>query len=338
MNTDKRVTVFGAYGRTGRFVVSELLARGWAPILSGRDADKLNQVAAAHPGPEVRPATIESPRSLDRALAGARAVVNCAGPFLDTASALIEAALRAQIHYLDVTAEQAAVRAVFERFSESARERAITVIPAMAFYGGLADLLATSAIGDWATADEILIAVALDSWRPTLGTRRTGERNTFPRVVLTGNRLEAISNPPPRRTWSFPAPFGTQEVVALVFSEIITISHHLRVPEVHAFMNLAPVRDIRDPATPPPTASDASGRSSQIFLVDVIARKGTEERRAVASGRDIYAITAPLVVEAAQRLVAGRVGATGVVAPGEVFDARDFLESLSPTHLSLELP
>ena len=337
MNTDKRVTVFGAYGRTGRFVVSELRARGWAPILSGRDADKLNQVAAAHPGPEVRPATIESPRSLDRALAGARAVVNCAGPFLDTASALIEAALRAQIHYLDVTAEQAAVRAVFERFSESARERAITVIPAMAFYGGLADLLATSAIGDWATADEILIAVALDSWRPTPGTRRTGERNTFPRVVFTGNRLETISNPPPRRTWSFPAPFGTQEVVALVFSEIITISHHLRVPEVHAFMNLAPVRDIRDPATPPPTASDASGRSSQIFLVDVIARKGTEERRAVASGRDIYAITAPLVVEAAQRLVAGRVGATGVVAPGEVFDARDFLESLSPAHLSLEL-
>jgi hypothetical protein len=338
MNTDKRVTVFGAYGRTGRFVVSELRARGWAPILSGRDAEKLNQVAAAHPGLEVRPATIESPLSLDRALAGARAVINCAGPFLDTASALIEAALRAQIHYLDVTAEQAAVRAVFERFSERARERAITLIPAMAFYGGLGDLLGTCAIGDWATSDEILIAVALDSWRPTLGTRRTGERNTFPRVVFTGNRLETIANPPPRRTWNFPPPFGTQEVVAHSFSEIITISHHLRVPEIHAFMNLAPVRDVSDSATPPPTASDESGRSSQIFLVDVIARRGEEQRRAGASGRDIYAVTAPLVVEAAQRLVAGRVGATGVVAPGEVFDPRDFLESLSPAHLSLELP
>jgi short subunit dehydrogenase-like uncharacterized protein len=338
MNTDRSVTVFGAYGHTGRFVVSELRRRGWAPILSGRDAEKLNQLADAHAGLDVRPATIESPLSLDRALAGASAVINCAGPFLDTAGALIEAALRAQIHYLDVTAEQAAVRAVFERFSDTARERGITIIPAMAFYGGLADLLATSAIGDWVTADEILVAVALDSWRPTLGTRRTGERNTFPRVVFTGNRLETIPNPPPRRTWSYRAPFGTQEVVALVFSEIITISHHLRVPEVHAFMNLAPVRDVRDPSTPPPTASDESGRSSQIFLVDVIARRGGEERRAVASGRDIYSVTAPLVVEAAQRLVAGRGGATGVVAPGEVFDARDFLESLSPAHLSLELP
>ena len=338
MNTDTRVTVFGASGHTGRFVVSELRARGWTPILSGRDAEKLNQVSAAHSGLEVRPATIESPQSLDRALAGTRAVINCAGPFLDTASALVEAALRAGIHYLDVTAEQASVRATFEGFSERARERAITVIPAMAFYGGLGDLLATTAIGDWATADEILVAVALDSWRPTLGTRRTGERNTFPRVMFAGNRFETIPSPPPRRTWNFPPSFGTQEVVALGLSEIITISHHLRAPEIHAFMNLSPVRDVSDLATPPPTASDASGRSSQIFVVDVIARKGGEQRRAVSSGRDIYAITAPLVVEATQRLVAGRVSATGVVAPGEVFDARDFLESLSPAYLSLELP
>jgi len=102
-------------------------------------------------------------------------------------------------------------------------------------------------------------------------------------------------------------------------------------------MNLAPVRDVSDPATPPPTASDETGRSSQIFIVDVIARRGGEERRAVASGRDIYAVTAPLVVEATQRLADGRATATGVVAPGEVFDARDFLRSLSPAHLSLEL-
>jgi hypothetical protein len=126
-------------------------------------------------------------------------------------------------------------------------------------------------------------------------------------------------------------------VVGLALSEIITISQHLRVPEVHAFMNLPPVRDVSDPGTPPPTASDETGRSSQIFMVDVIARRGGEERRAVASGRDIYAVTAPLVVEATQRLVARRVRATGVVAPGEVFDARDFLKSLSPAHLSLEL-
>jgi len=338
MNTGRVVTVFGAYGHTGRFVVSELLARGWTPILSGRDGEKLNRLGAAHRGLDVRPASIESKASLDHALDGAAAVINCAGPFLDTAGAMIEAALRARIHYLDVTAEQAAARAAFERFAEAAREAGVIVIPAMAFYGGLGDLLATAAMGDWDEADEISIGVALDSWKPTLGTRLTGRRNVGPRFVFSNGKLAHLTDPPPKRTWDFPAPFGTQDVVALGFSEIITISQHLRTPEVHAFMNLPPIRDVRDPDTPPPTASDESGRSSQIFLVDVVARRGGEERRAVARGRDIYAITAPIVVEATERLVAGRAKTTGVMAAGEAFEARDFLESLCPAHLSLEIP
>ncbi len=72
-------------------------------------------------------------------MAGAAAVINCAGPFLDTATPVIEAALRAGIHYLDVAAEQAAARAAFEQFSDSARSAGVTILPAMGFYGGLAD-------------------------------------------------------------------------------------------------------------------------------------------------------------------------------------------------------
>jgi hypothetical protein len=62
--------------------------------------------------------------------------------------------------------------------------------------------------------------------------------------------------------------------------------------------------------------------------MDVIARRGRHERRVIARGRDIYAVTAPIVVEAAQRIAAGAIRTTGVVAAGEAFDARDFLGSL----------
>ncbi|MFL6428031.1 MAG: hypothetical protein ACJ71S_07290, partial [Acidobacteriaceae bacterium] len=81
--------------------------------------------------------------------------------------------------------------------------------------------------------------------------------------------------------------------------------------------------------------ADETGRSSQIFLVDLIAQRGSEKRRIVARGRDIYAITAPIVVEATERVVSGLAKTTGVVAAGEAFDARDFLAALSPAHLSL---
>jgi saccharopine dehydrogenase-like protein len=327
---NRTVAVFGGAGHTGRFVVSELRRRGLTPILSGRDAAKLNAVAEAQPGSEARVATIDDPTSLDRAISGAAAVINCAGPFIDTAAPLIEAAIRGRIHYLDVTAEQRAALGAFERFADTARAAGVVIVPAMAFYGGLGDLLATAAMGDWPNADDIRIAIALNSWNPTPGTRLTGKRNTGRRFVFSNNKLEFLADPAPRLSWNFPAPFGAQDVVGLGFSEIITISRHLRTPEIHAFMNLAPITDLRNPDTPGPVAADESGRSSQIFLVEVVARRGSEERRAIARGRDIYAITAPIVVEAAERVLDGRFKATGVVAAGEVFDAQDFLKSLRP--------
>jgi hypothetical protein len=274
--------------------------------------------------------------SLDRALSGAVAVINCAGPFIDTAAPVVDAALRASIHYFDVAAEQAAVLAVFERFANAARDAGVVVGPAMAFYGGLGDLLATAAMGEWDAADEICIAVALDSWKPTRGTRLTGQRNPGRRFIFSNNRLER-ADPPPGRKWNFPPPFGEQDVVGLSLAETITIPRHLQTPEVRVYINLAPMADVRNPDTPAPTAADESGRSSQIFVMEAIARRGSAERRAVVHGRDIYAIAAPIVVEATHRVVNGLAKRTGVVAAGEVFAAQDFLMTLSPSHLSFEM-
>ena len=324
------IIVFGAAGHTGRFVVAELHRRGWPLVIAGRDAAKLELVRAAYPTAEPRLAAITDAAALDRALQGGSAVINCAGPFLDTAAPIIEAALRARIHYVDVTAEQPSALATFEQFARPAAAAGVAVVPAMGFYGGLGDLLATAAMDDWQTADEITLAVALDSWHPTLGTRRTGERNTAARRVVSNDQLTALANPAPRRTWLFPAPFGAQQVVGLPLTEIIAISRHLRSPEIHSFMNLTPLDDLHKAETPPPAPADDRGRSAQVFLMEAVVRRGSSERRTHARGRDIYAFTAPLVVEAVERILDGRRARTGTAAPGELFDARDFLAALAP--------
>jgi hypothetical protein len=58
-------------------------------------------------------------------------------------------------------------------------------------------------------------------------------------------------------------------------------------------------------------------------------------RRATASGRDIYAVTAPLVVEAAKRLLSGASTRVGAITLGAAFDPRDMLDVLAPTHFDL---
>lgn len=102
-------------------------------------------------------------------------------------------------------------------------------------------------------------------------------------------------------------------------------------------MTVEAARDLTSPETPAPIPVDARERSGQTFLVDVIVRSGGVQRRAIASGRDIYAITAPLAVEAVDRILTGRAQAIGVASAGEIFDAPDFLRALSP-HLSVDLP
>jgi NAD(P)-dependent dehydrogenase (short-subunit alcohol dehydrogenase family) len=342
MTSNQSVTVFGAYGHTGRFVVSELRQRGWTPILSGRDPDKLNALGDVHPELDVRPACVDDAAALDRALVGATSVINCAGPFARTSAPVIEAALRAQIPYLDVAAEIEANVDTFERYADRAREAGIVVVPAMAFYGGLGDLLATAAMGDWTSADEICIAYALSSWKPTLGTRATTQvsrqRRGGRRIVFSNRQMEFRTDNAPIVDWTFPAPIGTQKVVAeFTMADSVTIPRHLRTPEIHTYMTLAPLKDLDDPDLSPPAPSDKSGRSAQTFLIEVVVRLGSKERRAAASGRDIYAVTAPLVVEATQRVVSMRGKTAGVVAAGQIFDARDFLRSLCPAHLSVEI-
>jgi len=341
MMTNRKVAVYGAYGHTGRFVVSELLERSWDPRLCGRDVDKLKALAAASGGLDFAEASTDVPASLDRALLGAAAVINCAGPFARTAEPMIEAALRAPIPYLDIGAEIEVVVADFERYSEPARRENVIVLPAMAFYGGLGDLLATAAMHDWTAADELSIAYALSSWQPTRGTRATiavsTERRNGRRVVFSDSTLRFVTGDPPMTQWTFPEPLGAQPVVGeFTTADTVLIAHHLKTAHIRSFMTTAPLSDLSGEALPSPAPSDQSQRSSQTFLVEVVARLGSVERRAIARGRDIYAISAPLVVEAMRRVLTESNPRGGVFAPGELFDSRDFLTSLAPDHLVVD--
>src|SRR5260221_1475901 len=175
-NTNRSVLVYGAYGHTGRFIISELLEKGFSPVLSGRDRTRLEVLGAAHPRVDVRAASLDDRAALEHAFEGVAAVINAAGPFAFTASRLINAAIRARVPYLDVAAEPDVVAATIESHGDRSLREGIAVIPAAAFYGGLGDLLATAAMADWPDADEITLAYPLSRWKPTAG--RAGPRES----------------------------------------------------------------------------------------------------------------------------------------------------------------
>ncbi|HWD83690.1 MAG TPA: saccharopine dehydrogenase NADP-binding domain-containing protein [Kribbella sp.] len=313
------IVVYGATGHTGRFVVEELLRQNLPAAVAGRNASALTEQWGHL---DVRPAAVDDPSALDRALKDAAAVINCAGPFATTAEPLIEAAARQRIPYVDVAAEIEVNAATLARHSST------PVVPAMAFYGGLGDLLATAIAEEPAP---VHVAYGLSSWHPTPGTRVAGrvshDRRAGRRVRYADGRLQYHDDPPAQQDWNFPAPLGKRRVIAeFSMADIVTIPSHLAVPEVRTYMTLEAAGDLANPDTPAPPYN-----SDQSFVVDV--RIG--DRRATATGNDIYAISAPLAVGAVRRILAGETRAAGVASAGAMFDAVEFLKDLP---LTLDLP
>ena len=328
----KGVAVVGATGHTGQFVVHEALRRGLSVVAVGRSAARLDETI-----PEAVPrrvAELDDPVRLEQAFAGCAVVINCAGPFLDTAAPVAQAALWAGCHYIDVTAEQPSAQASFAELDAPARAAGRVVIPAAAFYGGLADLLASALAGD-GEIDEITVAIALDRWWPTAGTRKTGERNTVPRLVVKNGRLAPFVPSAEVPDWVFSAPLGQQTMVEIPFSEVITLAHHLKVGEIRSLLNRSALADIRDASTPQPTAADDSGRSAQRFELVVRLVQGGLARTAGVRGQDIYAVTAPIVVDAALRLLAPSYRRSGALSLAQAVDPVELLRALHGPALDL---
>jgi hypothetical protein len=88
-------------------------------------------------------------------------------------------------------------------------------------------------MGNWPSADKIIIGYALSDWHPTPGTRATGQvsarRRGGLRPVYTAGRLQYHHGEPP--STDFPFTTGTRPVVGeFTMADSATIPTHLDVP------------------------------------------------------------------------------------------------------------
>lgn len=142
---------------------------------------------------------------------------------------------------MDVAAEIEANADTFAHFAGRARAAGAVIVPAMAFFGGLGDLLATAAMGGWTAADEAHIAYGLSGWNPTDGTRAAGEvsreRRDGGRVRYVNGHLEYRDDSPPTLEWPFPAPMGGRAVIGeFSMADVVTVPSHLAIPKVCTYM------------------------------------------------------------------------------------------------------
>ena len=257
------IAVFGATGVVGRRVCEALAASGAGLRLVGRRRDALDALSRALPGtPPVAEAALDD--RLPRALAGARVVVNAAGPMRDTAEPVLAAALAAGAHYVDVGSEQAVLRALYERHESAVRHAGLVALPGAGVDPALGDLAAAWAAGhvgepdepdepdpgdpvrsapaprlaDDRPLDDIAIGYALDDLALSAGSQRAlfgaiGERA----LVWRRDRWEAGRAGDHRRFNAGPALGGERDAVAYAGGAVITIPRHVAAGLVAAYVS-----------------------------------------------------------------------------------------------------
>ena len=349
MTARPSVVVYGASGYTGRQVARELVQRGARTLVAGRTHRKLAALADELGGEvEIRTAALDDVEALRSLCAEGDVVVNCAGPFTRTASAVVDAALAARTHYVDITAEQLASKPVFERDAE-ARAAGIALLPATAVFGALAPLGALVALGD-EPVESLEIVWSVKNWRPswtTLEGRLEGMRSPW--------YVWEDGGPSERRGWpatlhfDFPS-LGRRRVGVYPTPDALTVPRAVRASRVRTLMTTSTISQL-GPALP--FSANVASRLLRSPLAGVTGRLlglswrslGKDEKTddptpfvivlvadgspvAEISGRGIYDLTAPIAAETAMRVAEPSFGALGALSVAEAVDAGDFLGSL----------
>jgi short subunit dehydrogenase-like uncharacterized protein len=123
--------VYGSTGFVGNAVAHLAVQRGLRPIVAGRDAAKV-EALAAELGVEPRVFGLDDAPAMDRALKGVKVVLHLAGPYIYTSKQMADGCLRNGAAYLDITGEIPVYESLAARDAE-ARARGVMLLPGSGF-------------------------------------------------------------------------------------------------------------------------------------------------------------------------------------------------------------
>ena len=166
MFTNRPWLLYGATGRSGTLIAEEAVARGHRPVLAGRDADRVRRLAERLD----LPWAVGQPSEVGGLLGDARLVLLAAGPFGATAPSVLRASLDAGVHYLDIANEIPVASAALAA-DDAARQRGITVLPAVGFGTVASDGLAKHVADQVPGATQLELAILLETDGTSAGAR-----------------------------------------------------------------------------------------------------------------------------------------------------------------------
>ncbi len=228
--------IYGANGYTGRLVVQEALRRGLRPVLAGRNAAQLRELAQPH-GLPVRAFPLDDPGVVKASLDGIGLVLHCAGPFSATCAPMLEGCLAARAHYLDITGE-IDVFAHCHAQDLRARTAGIVVLPGSGFDVVPTDCLAAMLKRELPTATSLVLAFEAGGG-PSPGTALTSVEG-----LGKGGRARiggvVTRVPLAWKTRSFERDGEQRFAMTIPWGDVFTAHESTGIPDIEVYMAVPP--------------------------------------------------------------------------------------------------
>jgi short subunit dehydrogenase-like uncharacterized protein len=340
----ERWLIYGATGFTGRMMVRHARACGLAPLVAGRDAERLRRLAAPL-GLPYHAVRLDDPPSLARLLQGVKVVLNAAGPFAATAGPLVAACLVTGTHYVDVTGELS-VFAALEGWGEEACRRGVMLLPGAGFVVVATDCLAAHVAARLPGAVRLRMGISRPAFAGR-GSLRTIVRQLGPGIhVRRGRRLVLVPWSCLERDFDYGQ--GRRTSLAVDAADAITAYRTTGIPNLEVYLELLPLERaavvashlfagcLRSPLVQallqaqvealPEGPGPAERRGLRYAIVAEAEDCAGQRVSARLHTPDVYIFTAAAALAVVERVLAGELS-TGFQTPAQVYGA-DFVLGL----------
>jgi short subunit dehydrogenase-like uncharacterized protein len=336
--------VYGASGYTGRAIAEEAARRGLRPILAGRTAQSIGDLAKKV-GLEHRVFGLNDADTLRASIRGARLVLNCAGPFSVTARPMMEACLAERAHYLDITGEIDVIEAA-AALDREAKAAAVILLPAVGFDVVPSDCLAAKLAARLPGASRLILAFN------ALGSLSPGTAKTMLEAVSQGGRvrIDGRLTPVPQAWKTLDVPFreGTRTAMTIPWGDVASAFYSTGIGNIEVYaatpprqiamlrrsrwllpvLGLKPFRSfvasLIEKRVPGPSAESRARNTSSLW--GCVENAGGNRVTATLTTPNGYSLTVSTALAAIERLL-GAPPAPGFLTPSRAFGA-DFIDGI----------
>lgn len=225
--------IYGSYGYTGSLITERLLQSDsdHSVVLAGRRAEPVERQATEH-GLDHRVFSLEHPEIVEREIEECAAVLNCAGPFSQTAMELVQACLDTGTDYIDISGEIDVLESIAEH-DRDAENAGVSLLPAAGFDVVPTDCLAAYLEMKLPTATHLTLGLdGLGSYSP--GTLKSIiEGLARPGAIRENGTIRPVSAAWNTRELDFGD--GPQTAITIPWGDVSTAYYTTGVPNIETY-------------------------------------------------------------------------------------------------------